>query len=92
MGLYDQRFTNIAANTAAFPLNGGQYAVTVHATFGGGSVTLQKLAADGATFVTCLTAFAADGFATCNLPTGTYRFAIVTATGVYIDLNTVVGA
>lgn len=92
MGIYDRRFVNIAATTAAFPLTAGQYGLTVHASFGGGSVTLQRLAADGVTFVTCLTAFAADGYATVNLPAGTYQLLVTTATAVYVDINTVVGA
>lgn len=83
-------FSNIAATTAAFNLRGGQYAVDVVATFGGGSVTLQKLAGDGSTYVTCLTAFTAAGYATVNLPSGTYRFAIATATAVYATLTAVV--
>lgn len=84
-----QSFSNISANTAAFTLHGGQYGVTVTATFGGGNVTLQRLAADGATYVTCLTAFTAAGYATVNLPPGTYRFAVTTAAAVYVDITSV---
>ena len=83
-------FTNISATTAAFTLRGGQYAVTVHATFGGGSVGLQRLAADGSTYVNCLTALTADGYATVNLPSGTYRVSVTTATAVYVDVTSVV--
>lgn len=82
-------FANIGANTASFPLKGGSYGVTAHATWGGGNVALQRLAADGVTFVTCVTAFTADGFASANLPQGTYRFAVTTATGVYVDITSV---
>lgn len=82
-------FVNIAASPAAFTLRGGQYAVTVHATWGGGSATLQRLASDGLTYVTCLTAFSADGYATANLPSGTYKFTIATATGVYADITSI---
>lgn len=83
-------FSNISATPSKFLLYGGQYAVTVHATFGGGSVTLQRQAVDGLTMVTCLTAFTADGFATVNLPAGTYQLTIVTATGVYADVSSVI--
>ena len=86
----NQRFSNIAATTGAFDLSGGAYGVCVSATFGGGSVTLQRLAADATTFVTCLTAFSAAGYATVNLPNGTYRFAIATASAVYIDIVAIV--
>ena len=61
-------FSNISADTAAFTLQAGNYGVTIHATFGGGSVTLQRLAADATTYVTCLTAFTAAGYATVLLP------------------------
>lgn len=84
------KFANISATTASFPLRGGQYGVTVHATFSAGTVTLQRLSADGNTFVTCLTAFSADGYATVNLPQGTYQIAVATATGVYIDVTSVI--
>lgn len=81
---------NASANSTNFTLRGGQYGMTVNATFGGGSVTLQRLAADGVTFVTCLTAFTAAGYATVNLPGGTYRIAVVTATAVFADVTSVV--
>lgn len=84
------KFSNIASTPAAFVLRGGCYGVTVHATFGGGSVTLQRLSADGSTYVTALTAFAADGYASVNLPSGTYQLAIATATAVYADVTSIV--
>lgn len=89
IGSQQQQFANITATTAAFALRGGLYAVTVHATFGGGSVTLQKLAADASTYVTALTAFTADGYATVSLPSGTYKVAVTTATGVYVDIESI---
>ena len=79
-------FSNISANTAAFTLRGGNYGITVSATFGGGSVTLQRLAADASTYVTCVTAFSAAGYASANLPSGTYRLTIATASAVYADV------
>jgi len=82
-------FSNISATTAAFTLRGGQYAVDAIATFSSGSITLQKLAGDGTTYVTALTAFTAAGYATVNLPSGTYRFSIATATAVYVQLTAI---
>jgi hypothetical protein len=79
-------FSNISATTAAFSLPAGNYGVTVSATFGGGTVTLQRLAADASTYVPCLTAFTAAGYATQLLPAGTYKFAVATATAVYVDI------
>lgn len=83
-------FSNIAATPAAFTLRGGCYGITVHATFGGGSVDLKRLAADGSTYISVLSAaFAADGYATVNVPQGTYEIVIATATGVYVDVTSV---
>lgn len=79
-------YSNISATTAAFTLPAGNYGVTVTATFGGGSVTLQRLAADASTYVTCLTAFTAAGYANVLLPAGSYKFAVATATAVYVDI------
>jgi hypothetical protein len=83
----DIAFKNVSSTQGPFVLRGGSYGVTVHAgSWGGGSATLQRLGDDGATYVTVLTAFAADGYAGVNLPSGTYQLAIATATGVYADI------
>jgi hypothetical protein len=84
-------FSNIAATTAAFELNGGKYAVDALATFGGGSVKFQKLLGDGATFqsVSSATDFTAAGYAVIDLPPGQYRFTIATATGVFAAVTRV---
>lgn len=83
-------WANISATPTAFNLGGGLYAVTVMATWGGGSVTLQRLAADGSTYVTCLTAFNANGYSTVYLPKGLYQLTIATATGVYADITAII--
>lgn len=85
-----QSFSNISATTAAFTLRGGAYGMTVSATFNGGTVTLQRLAADGTTYVTALTAFSAAGYQSVNLPSGTYKIAVATATAVYADVTAIV--
>jgi hypothetical protein len=41
-----------------------------------GTVTLQTLAADGSTWLTAMTAFAANGYESADLPSGTYRVAL----------------
>ena len=79
-------FKNISATPASFTLRGGNYGVTAHATWGGGSVTLQRLSPDGSTYVTVLVAFSADGYANLNLPSGTYQLLVATATGIYVDI------
>lgn len=85
-GVEKQVWSNISATPASFTLRGGQYALTATASWGGGSATLQRLAPDGTTYVTCLTALTVDGYATVNLPSGTYRLAVATATALYADL------
>jgi hypothetical protein len=81
------KFSNIAANTSAFPLLGGKYGVAATGTFGGGSIALQILLPDGSTWVPAFTAFAAAGFSVIDLPPGQYRLAIATATAVYASVT-----
>ena len=69
-----------------FVLKGGKYGVMVTATFGGGSVILKGLCADGTTYVTVLTSFTAAGYATVDLPPGSYQLDITTATAVYVTV------
>jgi hypothetical protein len=83
-------FSNISSNTAAFTLRGGNYGLTCHATFGGGSVGLQRLAADATTWVNVVTALSADGYTSANLPSGQYRISVTTATGVFCDVTATV--
>lgn len=84
-----QTFSNISATTAAFTLRGGLYGVTAKGTWGGGSLTLQRLAADATTYITALAAFTTDGYATVSLPPGQYKFAVATATAVYVDITSI---
>jgi hypothetical protein len=84
-----RQFNNISATTAGFTLRGGKYALIVTATFGGGSVQLQVLAADNATWVPLGTALTAAGNQTFDLPPATYRIAVTTATAVYASLTSV---
>ena len=71
----NQKFSNINATTAVFNLDGGKYCVDVIAsTFG--TVTLQRLGPDGSTYLTALTAFAANGTANADLPPGQYKVAL----------------
>lgn len=79
-------FSNISATPASFTMRGGNYGLTCHATWGGGSVTLQRLSPDGSTYVTVMNALTADGYGNANLPSGTYRLAVTTATGIYCDV------
>ena len=82
----DVVFSNLSATPASFTLRSGNYSVTAIAAWGGGSVTLQRLAADGSTYVPALPAFSTNGMANTYLPSGTYKLAIATATAVYVDI------
>lgn len=75
-----------AVSSDPFKLKGGSYGVSVNATFGGGSVTLQRLSADGSTWVTVMTAFTAAGYATALLINGTYRFTVATSTVIVAEI------
>jgi hypothetical protein len=78
---------NIAATPKPFKLDAGFYRLAVQAgTWGGGNVTLQRLAADGSTYATAFKAFSADGSATAYVPSGTFQLTIASATDVSADL------
>lgn len=83
-------FKNVSSTQGPFVLRGGNYSMTGHATWGAGSATLERLAADGATYVSTGLSLAADGMVNGNLPGGTYEIVIASATGVYIDVTSAV--
>ena len=70
-----------------FSLLGGDYGITVSATFGGGSVTLNAYALDGTTKIALLPAFTANGYGYLDLPAGNYNITIATATAVYVSVS-----
>jgi hypothetical protein len=79
-------FKNIGASSAAFALRGGKYAIVANAT-GTGTMGLQMLGADGLTFVPAHAAFVAvTGFATVDLPPGSYKFVLATFTAVFASI------
>jgi hypothetical protein len=84
-------FKNISATPGPFDIQSGQYGVTVKGT-GFGTVTLQRLSSDASTYVTCLTAFSQNGYQTVNLPDGTYKLTIASASAVYADIEPVIQA
>lgn len=83
----------ISATTAAFPLTGGKYGVDALATWGGGSVKLQRVAGDGSSLISVSSAtdFTANGYATIDLPSGSYKLVIATATGVFVQIRRIPG-
>lgn len=80
-----------ATDQVVFALSGGKYGITAIGTWGGGSLTLERLAGDGSTWVTAATAITADGFVAVELPRGSYRFTIATATAVYVGIERIPG-
>lgn len=76
-------FTGLSADSSSFSLAGGVYAFAVKATWGGGSADLQMLMPDGSSYLSVLAApFTADGDTILDMPSGTYKVAIATATAV----------
>jgi hypothetical protein len=76
-----------ASSSQQFTLNGGKYAIAVVGT-GFGSVALQRVGADAATLANAVAAWA-NGFVVADLPPGTYQFTVTTATGVFVQINSV---
>lgn len=81
--------TGLSADSAAFTLLGGRYLFSANATWGGGAATLKMLMPDGSTYVPCATALSADGSVVADLPAGTYKVAIATATAVQLAVSPV---
>lgn len=78
---------NVAADSAAFTLLGGKYCIDAVATFGGGSLTLQRLGPDGVTQITATAAILAAGTVNVDLPPGQYKVAVATATAAYLRIT-----
>ena len=100
------RAVSNSTNSGNFNLPyGGRYAVAVSATFSGGTVELQYLGPDGTTFLSIknhfnntttavelpIGSFASAGVFVLDLPAGTYKFVITTATAVYASIMRVPG-
>jgi hypothetical protein len=84
-------FANISTTTSPFRLLGGTYGMTATAAaWASGSVTLQILAADQLTWVTALTAFTANSFATVTVPNGIYRLLVASVANAYVSIQIVV--
>ena len=68
-----QFFNAVTATPSDFNLDAGKYGITSDWT--DGTATLQRMIPDGTgtTYVTVLTAIAADGYAVIELPAGRYR-------------------
>lgn len=76
---------NVAASSATgVKLVGGKYMISAVATWGGGNLDLHMLGPDNSTYLSVLPAtFTANGVKTIDLPQGTYKFIVTTATALY---------
>ena len=84
--------SQVAANSGTFELKGGAYVIDAVAQWGGGSITLQRLGPDNATFITAATAMTVNGTSgALALPPGTYQFAVTTAAALYVSVIRVPG-
>lgn len=70
-----------------------RYMLIATATWGGGSIALKALAADGTTYVAVkdvngnAVSLTADGSALVDLPAGSYRLDFTTANAAYVTLT-----
>lgn len=78
-----------------FVLLGGRYVLVATATWGGGSIALKALAADGTTYVTVkdiagnAVSLTADGSVAVDLPPGSFRLDFTTASAASVTLTPV---
>jgi hypothetical protein len=81
------RFDNINATTAAFNLAPASYSLMYSGTWGAGTVTLQRLASDGTTWLNALPAWNINSVDTKDLA-GTFRLLVAGgATAVYASIS-----
>lgn len=74
------------STSQTFDLIAGMYGVQVIATWGGGTVVLNRLSNDGSTYVSTGVSFSANSFQTVQIPEGNYQLAVTTATAVYAEI------
>jgi hypothetical protein len=90
--IYTHTFDNISADTADFTARGGLYGLSVSATWGGGNVTISRKDRNNVYIPMLSSALTANGYQAIYLPSGTYKIAVTTATGVYVELVSIAQA
>jgi hypothetical protein len=75
-----------SASSAQFQITGGFYCLDAIATWGGGSVTVQRVGPDGSTLISTALTLSANGTIEGYLPPGTYQITVATATAVNASL------
>lgn len=94
---YAKTWSNVSAATLTadtFSLEGGAYVVDAVATWGGGSVALQRMGPNGTTWLSLgsSAALTADSVTdTLALPPGLYRLNAATASAIYATISRVPG-
>jgi hypothetical protein len=73
-------FTSVNSPTAPFSLRGGKFGLDAHGNWGSGYIQLNRLAADGVTFIPVTPPINVDGLSVFDLPPGSYQVAVVSAT------------
>lgn len=92
--IYTESTGSIVATTATFKLGAGVYALDYIATvWNSSTLTLQKLAGDGVTYVIVSGSYTANGSDLVALPSGTYKWVISGGppTALYAEANIVPG-
>lgn len=74
-----------------FRLRGGRYQLAAIGTWGGGSATFEQLGPDGSTYLTVGTAITANGTQVVEVPEGSFRWTIATATAVSVAVCRIPG-
>lgn len=70
-----------------FSLQGGAYVLDAVANFNSGTITLQRLGPDGATFITAATALSANGTSgSIALPPGVYKLLVASTTALSVSV------
>lgn len=75
------------ADSDVFTLLGGAYVLDAVANFNSGTITLQRLGPDGATYITAATALSASGTSgSLALPPGKYKIAAASASALSVSV------
>ena len=83
-------FEDQSSDIGSFSLLGGRYLLAATATWNAGSLALQMLMPDGSTYIGITNgSLSADGTLSLDLPAGSYRLAVTSATGAQGSLSRV---
>jgi hypothetical protein len=69
-------YRNVSSTVGSFTLTGGKFGISVAATWSGGAVTLQLLAADLEVWLDAMPPFTTNAVRVADLPPGRYQLAV----------------